>query len=94
MTTTTEARRTVMNIAHALRREGKQLSDGRTWSDCLRAAWREVKYRAAKAAAAALHVVRLSPSLIRSPVQRALSTQRFARRADWHAARTTSRIGF
>ncbi|QUD86963.1 hypothetical protein [Phenylobacterium montanum] len=93
MNAATETRRKVMLTAHLLRREGRQLGDGRNWSDCLRWAWREVKHQAAKAAAAALRMVRLSPSLIRSPIERAVSAQRFGRRADFHAAHMTARLG-
>lgn len=91
--TITDTRRAVMTTAHSLRREGRQLHDGRTWSDCMIWAWRSVKAAAAKAAFAAMRTLRLSPSLIRSPIERASTTGRRPRWADFKAAYTTARIG-
>jgi hypothetical protein len=94
MTTTTEIRRNVMTTGWALFREGRTMRDGRTFADCLRWAWAHVRREMAKAAFAAMQVVRLSPSLIRSPIARASSTERFGRRCDFKAAYMTARLGY
>ena len=86
----TETRRAVLTTAHGLRREGRQLRDGRTWSQCCVWAWRAVKGAAAKAAFAALRHVRMSPSLIRSPIQRVTRTAKRPRWADFKAAYVTA----
>jgi hypothetical protein len=93
MKVTNETRREVMTTAWVIFREGRQVHDGRTFAQSLGWAWSHVKREAAKAAFGAMRLVRLSPSLIRSPLQRVTSTQRYAGRADWNAARVTSRLG-
>ena len=91
--TTTETRRSVMTTAWVMFREGRTMRDGRTFAQCLGWAWVHVRREIAKTAFHAMRVVRLTPSLIRSPIQRATSTQRFAGRADHRAAYLTARVG-
>lgn len=91
--TTTDTRRSVMTTAWVLFREGRTMRDGRTFGQCLGWAWAHVRRELAKLAFAAMRLVRLTPSLIRSPIQRATSTQRYAGRADHRAAYLTSRVG-
>ncbi len=93
MTTTNQTRRTVMNTAWVIFREGRQIRDGRTFAQSLTWAWRQVKFEAAKARNAALRVLRVAPSMIRSPQQRLTSTAPLARQADFKAALTTARLG-
>ena len=92
--TANENRRRVMLLAWDLYRDG-----GRTFADALRGSWKFIK-GLPKAAAAFLSRarqsgghLRLSPSLIQSPMQRVISTQRYPRQADQFAARLTSRLG-
>lgn len=86
--------RRIMGLAWDLFRS----DPGRTFADALRGAWKFIRGMAKTAAAfrsracGARHIM-LSPSLIRSPNERATSTQFRAGDADRHAARITSRIG-
>ena len=71
---------------------------GRAFADCLRAAWKLTKGLAKEAArfrakAAGGHV-RLSPSLISSPIRRATAGQRYGRARDFQAAYITARVGY
>lgn len=93
MTTTNETRRQVMLMAWSLKREGRQLLDGRSFSQCLTWAWREIKLQAAKAAFAVMRKVRFSRSLIQSPMQRATQLDRRPRLSDFKAAYTTAMVG-
>ena len=94
MTQADETRRAVMLMAWA----AKRAEPSRSFSACLKGAWRYEK-RAAKASAKRLASLRrggmlqLSPSLIRSPQFDRTRQSRYAGRADWNAARLTSRIG-
>jgi hypothetical protein len=94
MTITNENRRSVMSTAWSFRRE----EPTRDFADCLRGAWRWFKGMLKATSAlrrrmrGASHVM-FSPSLIRSPLARVTSTQRYAGAADSQAARITSRIG-
>ena len=92
--TATETRRTVMNTAWGLFREGRTMRDGRTFAQCLGWAWAHVRREIAKAAFAAMQVVRLSPSLIRSPIARASAGLRYGGRSDFKAAYLTARVGY
>jgi len=93
------ARRTqlhhIMSMAWAFRRS----EPGRPFADCLRGAWRTAKASAREAARfmakakAAGGRVRLSPSLIASPIRRATLGQRYGRTRDYQAAYLTARIG-
>jgi hypothetical protein len=74
---------------------------GRPFADCLRGAWKLTKGLERDAQAFAQRLkgangrhVQLSPSLIRSPIQRSLSGQRFAGARDYSAARFTARLGY
>jgi hypothetical protein len=94
MTITNETRRRIMSVAWDLFRTDRN----RTFADALRGAWKFIR-GLTKAVAAfrsrargARHIM-FSRSLIRSPNQRATSTQRYAGAADGHAARITSRLG-
>jgi len=93
MTTANETRRNVMLTAWTLRREGRHIRDGRTFGQGLSWAWIAVKRQAAAAIYATLRVVHFSPSLIRSPTQRALTGQRYAGARSYKAALTTARVG-
>ena len=71
----------------------------RSFGDCLRGAWCWTKRMAATAKAFMAkarrnggHVSYGSPVI--SPMQRATSGHRHARRADWHAAGFTARLGY
>ena len=94
MTVTNETRRRIMSLTWDLFR-----TDGeRTFADALRGAWKFIRGLAKTAAQfcgrarGARHIM-LSRSLIRSPNQRATSTQRYAGAVDLRAARITSRLG-
>jgi hypothetical protein len=94
MTITNQTRREIMLTAWGFRRD----DPSRPFADCLRGAWRFVRAIAKEAKALVRRArggrrVAFSPSPISSPIQRATSTNRHPGRADWHAARTTSRIG-
>lgn len=93
MTETNETRRQVMLTAWTIQREGRQLRDGRTFGQCLTWAWVAVKREAARAAFSALRMVRLSPSLIRSPLARVFNGRPRGAHRDFQAALTTARIG-
>ena len=94
MTITNETRRRIMSLAWDLFRSDRD----RTFADALRGAWKFIRGLAKTAAEfrgrarGARHVM-LSRSLIRSPIERASSTQRYAGAADGQAARLTSRLG-
>jgi len=93
MTVTNEIRRQVMLTAWVLKREGRQIKDGRTFAQCLGWAWAHVKREAAKAAFATVRVLRLSPSLICSPLGRRFGGRRYGARRDFKAAYTTAQVG-
>lgn len=94
MTEANRTRRSVMLMAW----DAKRAEPTRAFGDCLRGAW-ALNKRMAKAAAkmlaraAGAKVLRLSPSLIRSPLQRVTRGQRFGRYADFQAAYTTAVVG-
>lgn len=92
-----ETRRNVMQMAWSFFREARANGESRSFADCLRGAWAFSKRLAQTAgqfmarARRAGGRVRLSPSLIRSPLGRSLGhgTQR-----DFQAAYLTARIGY
>jgi hypothetical protein len=93
MPITNADRRRVMLTAWELAREGRQLREARSFADCLRWAWVQVKRELAKAAFATMRVVRLSPSLINSPIARTLNGRPGGAHRDFKAAYVTARIG-
>jgi hypothetical protein len=89
MTFNNQTRREVMLLAWDLHRTYPD----RGFADCVRGAWKFTKKLGAKpipkwAGRRGARRVAFSSSLIITPIGRAS-----ARRADWHAARTTSRLG-
>jgi hypothetical protein len=93
MTAANQTRRQVMLTAWTLWREGRQLRDGRTFGQCLRWAWAHVKREAAKAAFAALTLVKVAPA-IRSPIARRTYNGRLSGAArDFRASYLTARVG-
>ena len=89
-------RRQVMLTAWSFRRA----EPARPFSDCLRGAWKMIKRLAedmtafARRARGCTGHVQLSPSLIRSPIQRSLTGTRYAGSSDYRAARLTGRLGY
>jgi hypothetical protein len=93
--------RRIMVLAWDFYRTDLRSSHPRSFADALAGAWRWVKRTAERAAADVAWVRkvkarggRMSPSLIRSPIQRSLSGSRYAGTADHQAAYTTARMGF
>lgn len=95
MTVTNQIRREIMLTAWELRRG----EPSRDFADCLRGAWRFVRSMAAYAAKFVKRTrragrVSFSPSLISTPIGRATTAVIRPGRADWHAAKITSRVGW
>ncbi len=94
-----------MNSANATRRnvmlmawDFRRAEPSRPFADCLRGAWALSKKLAISVAkllarAAGVQTLQLSPSLIRSPIQRATRLNRYGQRDDFRAAYTTARLG-
>lgn len=94
MTAANQTRRNVMLTAWSFQRA----EPDRPFAECLRGAWKWTKGMAKTAAefrakARSGARVDFSPSLIRSPIQRSLTGQRYAGLRDSQAAITTSRLG-
>jgi hypothetical protein len=90
-----QTRRSIMLMAW----DAKRTESARTFSDCLKGAWRFAR-KMAKATANLMARarrqggrLRLSLSLIRSPIQRATATAQRAKWTDFKAAYTTARLG-
>ena len=94
MNVTNQTRRNVMTAAWAMFREGRTMRDGRTFAQCLGWAWTHVRRELAKAAFAAMQMVQMSPSLIRSPIARASGGTRQGGQRDFKAAYLTARLGY
>ena len=94
----TDTRRNYLRRVMGLARDLFRSDPDRTFADALRGAWKFIRGLAKTAGAfrararGARHIM-FSPSLIRSPNERATSTQPRAGDADRHAARITSRLG-
>ncbi len=95
MTTTTETRRSVMNIAWS----AKRAEPARAFADCLRGAWKWVKASAKHAAKFMAKArrnggrVNFSGSLIRSPSTASFAGVRYGRTLDRHAGAMISAMG-
>ena len=82
----------VMGMAWAFWRDARQQGQVRSFGDCLRGAWRMSK-RLVEAAVALIggrKHLRLSKSLIRSPIARSLGANSLG---DYRAAYLTARLG-
>ena len=91
---TTSTRRSVMLTAWGFRRS----EPTRPFADCLRGAWAFIKKmdgyaRKLATKARGAKVLQLSPSLIRSPIQRTTRGQRYGAYEDFRAAYTTAVVG-
>ncbi len=94
MTEANATRRSIMLMAWSFRRE----EPARAFADCLRGAWKLTKRlggfaRKLAAKAKGANVLQLSPSLIRSPLQRVTRRERYGRYADFKAAYITAVVG-
>ena len=94
MTPANQTRRSIMLMAW----DAKRTEPARTFADCLRSAWTLTKRlggfaRKLAAKAKGAKVLQLSPSLIRSPLQRVTRRERYGRYADFKAAYTTAVVG-
>jgi hypothetical protein len=89
-------RRQVMLTAWSFRRS----EPSRSFADCLCGAWKMIKRLAEDMSGFARRMrgctghAQLSPSLIRSPIQRSLTGMRYAGSCDYRAARLTGRLGY
>ena len=94
MTEANATRRSVMLMAW----DAKRAEPGRAFADCLRGAWALTKRlggfaRKLAAKAKGAKALQLSPSLIRSPIERVTRRNRYGRMDDFRAAYLTAVVG-